>query len=123
MTIYKRGEVVLLPFPYTNQSGSKRRPALIFSTTAYNTRRADIIVAPITSNLSSGQPDDTALTDWAVAGLIKPSVVKGILGTVEQSLVVRRLGAISAADLLKVEQTFANAIGLAVNPPPTPPPP
>ena len=121
MTTYKRGEVVLLPFPYTDQSGSKRRPALILSTTAYNTRRADIIVAPITSNLTSGQADDTLLTDWASAGLMKPSVVKGILGTVEQTLVVRRLGTVSTADLQKVEQTFANAIGLAVNSPPTPP--
>ena len=39
MTTYKRGEIVLLPFPYTDQSGLKRRPALILSTTACNTRR------------------------------------------------------------------------------------
>jgi mRNA-degrading endonuclease toxin of MazEF toxin-antitoxin module len=61
MTPYKRGTIVLLPFPYTDQSGSKRRPALILSTDAYNTRRADIIVAPITGNMSTGQADDTPL--------------------------------------------------------------
>ena len=123
MTTYRRGDVVLLPFPYTDQSGSKRRPALILSTDAYNTRRADIIVTPITSNLSTGQPDDTPLTDWAAAGLLKPSVVKGILGTVEQTLIVRVMGTCSAADLQKVEQTFANTLGLAVVVPPTPPVP
>ncbi len=114
MTTYKRGDVVLPPFPYTDQSGSKRRPALILSTDAYNTRRADIIVAPITSNLSTGQADDTPLTNWASAGLLKPSVVKGILGTVEQTLVIRVMGTLSTSDLQKVEQTFANALGLAV---------
>ena len=116
---YKRGEVVLLPFPYTDQSGSKRRPALILSTDAYNTHRADIIVAPITSNLTTGQADDTPLTDWSAAGLLKPSVVKGILGTVEQTLIRRVMGRLSAADLQKVEQTFANVLGFSVIPQPT----
>lgn len=114
MTIYKRGDVILLPFPYTDQSGSKRRPALILSTDVYNASRADIIVAPITSNLSTGQADDTPLTDWAAAGLLKPSVVKGILGTIEQTLVVRVLGTLSASDLQKVEQAFATVLGLTI---------
>jgi mRNA interferase MazF len=60
------------------------------------------------------------LSDWAAAGLLRPSVVKGILGTVEQTLVVRRLGGLSAADLRQVEQTFAAALGL---PSPSPAPP
>ena len=115
MTTYKRGTVVLLPFPYTDQSGLKRRPALILSTDTYNAHRGDIIVAPITGNTSTGQPDDTSLTDWAEARLLKPSVVKGILGTVEQTLVVRILGTLSAADLQKVEQAFARALGLAIS--------
>ena len=114
MTNYRRGAVVLLPFPYTDQSGSKRRPALVLSTDAYNTRRGDIIVAPITGNLSTGQADDTPLADWGDAGLLKPSVVKGVIGTVEQTLVVRVLGALSVADLQKVEQTFAGVLGLTV---------
>ena len=45
---YKRGDIVVLPFPYTDQSGSKRRPELVLSTDAYNARRADIIVAHVT---------------------------------------------------------------------------
>jgi mRNA interferase MazF len=121
MTTYRRGSIVLLPFPYTDQTGLKRRPALILSTDAYNARRADIIVAPITGNLSTRQADDTLLADWAAASLLKPSVVKGIIGTVEQRLVVRVLGTLSANDLHKVEQTFANALGLTATPmPPAP---
>jgi mRNA interferase MazF len=118
-TAFKRGAIVLLPFPYTDQSGTKRRPALILSTDAYNLRRTDLIVAPITSNLAGRQPDDTVLSDWAAAGLLKPSAVKGILGTVEQTLVLRPLGRLSAADLQQVEQTFAAALGLPVVLPPS----
>lgn len=121
MTTYKRGSIILLPFPYTDQTGLKRRPALILSTDDYNTRRSDIIVAPITSNLSTGQADDIILKDWAAAGLLKPSVVKGILGTIEQTLVVRVLGMISNGDFQKVEQSFANTLGLAVSAPPSVP--
>jgi mRNA interferase MazF len=75
-------------------------------------RRADLIVAPITSNVAGRQPDDTVLSDWAAAGLLKPSVVKGILGTVEQTLVLRRLGQLSTGDLRQVEQAFGIALGL-----------
>ena len=112
--ICKRGDIVLLPFPYTDQSGSKRRPVLILSSDDYNMRRADIIVAPITSNLSTGQADDIPITNWSAAGLLKPSVVKGILGTVKQTLVVRVMGRLSSADIQNVEQMFANALGFVV---------
>jgi mRNA interferase MazF len=114
MTLYKRGEVVLLPFPYTDQAGSKRRPALILSTDIYNNSRSDVIVAPITSNLSGRLPNDTLLVDWASAGLLKPSVVKAVLGTIEQSLIVRIMGQLSLTDLLNVERSLANALGLVV---------
>ena len=112
--ICKRGDIVLLPFPYTDQSGSKRRPVLILSSDDYNMRRADIIVAPITSNLSTGQADDIPITNWSAAGLLKPSVAKGILGTVKQTLVVRVMGRLSSADIQNVEQMFANALGFVV---------
>lgn len=111
MMSYKRGEVVLLPFPFTDHSGTKRRPALILSTEDYNARHPDIIVAPITSNVATVRPDDTVLTDWATAGLLKPSVVKALLGTVEQALVVKSLGSLSANDLQGVEQTIAPILG------------
>ena len=120
-TIYRRGVIVLVPFPYTDQSGSKRRPALILSSTAYNSRRDEIIFAPITSNLSTGQVDDTLLSAWATAGLPKPSVVKGVLASIEKSLIIRVLGELSSGDLKRVEKTFANILGLAVPlPPPSP---
>ena len=73
----KRGDVVFLSFLYTDLPGSKRRPALVLSSDAYNLRRADIVVAPITSNLATEQPDDTSITNRFIAGLLKPSVLKG----------------------------------------------
>lgn len=109
---YKRGAVVLLPFPFTDQSGVKRRPALVLSASRYNRQRGDLIVAPITSNLATRQAEDIALAAGDTAGLLKPSVVKGVLGTVEATLVIRTIGDLAADDLAAVERSFVNILGL-----------
>ena len=36
MTAYKRGEIVLVPFPFSNQTAAKKRPAVIVSSNAYD---------------------------------------------------------------------------------------
>ena len=43
MTRYNFGDVVLVPFPFTDQSGSKKRPAVVVSSAAYNAARLDLI--------------------------------------------------------------------------------
>lgn len=47
--MYKQGQIVLIPFPFTNQSGSKPRPALVVSGSVLN-KTADILLVQITSN-------------------------------------------------------------------------
>jgi len=44
MTNYKFGDVLLLPFPFTNQSTSKQRPAVVVSNDIYNRQKDDITV-------------------------------------------------------------------------------
>jgi hypothetical protein len=47
MTIASRfdfGDVVLVPFPFTDQSGTKRRPAIVVSLAGYNMSRRDIVI-------------------------------------------------------------------------------
>jgi mRNA interferase MazF len=46
---FEFGDVVLVPFPFTDQTMSKKRPAIVVSNRAYNTARPDIIVMAITS--------------------------------------------------------------------------
>jgi mRNA interferase MazF len=49
MTSFRQGDVVLVPFPFTNQSGTKQRPAVIVSQESYNFANRDIILAPSTT--------------------------------------------------------------------------
>ena len=45
------GDVVLVPFPFTDQLGAKKRPAVIISSKAYNANRRDLVIMAITSQV------------------------------------------------------------------------
>ena len=50
-TIYKKWEIVLVPFPFTDLSSAKRRPALIVSPDNYNVEK-DVVIAYLTSQMN-----------------------------------------------------------------------
>ncbi len=98
MTSYRAGDVVLIPFPFTDLSTVKQRPAVVLSSSHFNRRRNDVIIAAITSHLPKKIATDEYLltaTEQHRAGLPKPSMVKlGKIVTLEQRLVRKRLGRI-----------------------------
>lgn len=51
MTRFEYGDVVLVPFPFTDQSISKKRPAVVVSSAAYNAERPDVIIIAVTSQV------------------------------------------------------------------------
>ena len=44
-TPYKRGDIVLVSFPFTDLSAAKKRPALIVSPNSFNARQDDLVLA------------------------------------------------------------------------------
>jgi len=50
-TNFKRGDIVLVPFPFTDLSSAKQRPALVVSSDALNAASEDVLVAAITSQI------------------------------------------------------------------------
>jgi len=109
---FSLGNVVLVPFPFTDQSGSKKRPAVIVSSSSYNTNRRDIVIMAITSQVR--QPlayGEAMVADWQATGLIKASVLKPVFTTIDQGLVIRPMGTLSAADLKTLRQILGNVIG------------
>ena len=102
------GAIVLVPFPFTSQAASKQRPAVIISSHAYNVERPDLIMMAVTSQLRPTPAlGEVWLRHWQSAGLIKPSAVKPVFATLEQRLVIRRLGTLAAED----QDTLRLAIG------------
>ena len=105
---YKRGDVVLVRFPFTDLTTTKRRPALVISTDLYNQFQVNLIIAAITSQTHRLGIGDCLIQNWRAAGLVKPSQVKA---TIEQSLVLKKLGTLASNDMEIVEQALAKAIG------------
>ena len=106
MTIYNFGDILPVPFPFTDQTSSKKRPAVIISSNTYNQKKSDLIIMAITSQLSSSITfGELPVTDFSSAGLIKPSVIKPVISTIEKSLVIKKLGQLQNSDcqnLLKI---------------------
>jgi mRNA interferase MazF len=107
-----RGDVVLVGFVFSDESGRKVRPALVISSSAYHRARQEVIVAAITSNLRRRPFADHVLADWQAAGLLFPSRVTAIVRTVQQTMIDRKLGSVTRADLRAVERELRRALGL-----------
>jgi mRNA interferase MazF len=98
-TSFEFGDIVLAPFPFTDQRASKKRPAVVVSSAVYNATRPDLIVLAITSQSRPTKGvGEAAVRHWRTACLLKPSVSKPLLATLEQALVLRRLGKLAPAD-------------------------
>jgi mRNA interferase MazF len=67
------GTIILVPFPFTNQSAAKQRPAVVVSSAAYHRARQDLILMPVTSQLRVNAFGDLLVQDWQAARLLMPS--------------------------------------------------
>lgn len=104
---YKFGDVVLVPFPFTDQLATKKRPAVVVSSAVYHRERPDLILIAVTSQVRpSNIVGEVAVARWKEAGLLKPSVIKPVLATVHRSRVLRKLGRLRREDLIAVQSAL-----------------
>lgn len=92
------GDVVLVPFPLTDKSATKQRPAVVVSSEVYHREHADVILMAVTSQLRPTSTTEVTITHWQKAGLLKPSVIKAAVTTLERRLVIRTLGRLDEED-------------------------
>ncbi len=113
MTTYERGDIVLVPFPFSNQTATKKRPAVVISSSLYNEKTNDIVIIAVTSKIEKNTDvGECLISDWQVAGLLKPSAVKPAISTIEHVLVLKKLGSLSANDTLAVDLMLKTFLGL-----------
>ncbi|MBI4708293.1 MAG: type II toxin-antitoxin system PemK/MazF family toxin [Candidatus Omnitrophica bacterium] len=111
MTKYKRGDIVLVDFGFSEGTGSKKRPTLIISSDDYHKGRQEVIVVAITGNIKRALFGDTKIDKWKEAGLMYPSLVTGIIRTIKDSMILHKLGILSQQDFRKVQENLRKAIG------------
>ena len=112
-TAYSFGDVVLVSFPFTDQTASKKRPAVVVSADAYHQRRPDVIVMAVTSQIlrPAGALGEVLISDWQGAGLPKASPIKPVLATIEQRLILRKLGALQGDDVQALRSALRQILG------------
>ena len=111
-TAYDRGDVVLVEFMFADESAQKLRPALVVSSDAYQRGRREIIIAAITSNVTRRLFGDHRIYAWRAAGLLFPSSVTGIVRTVRQAMIRRRLGTLKRPDMESFAQMLRQSLDL-----------
>ena len=113
MTDCKFGDIVLLPLPFTDQTGAKKRPAVVVSSPAYHQSRGDLVVMTVTSRLTSDAPGmgGVLIQAWREAGLLKPSQFKPVLATISGGLVLRKMGGLGVDDQASLRGVSSAVLG------------
>ncbi len=105
MIDYKQGDIVLIPFPFTDLSTLKQRPAVILSARTYNARHSDVIICAITSHVSTALESYDHLlsyTESLSVGLIKTSIIKcDKIITIDKRLIHKKIGHLPT-DILRI---------------------
>jgi mRNA interferase MazF len=90
-------DVVLVPFPFVERAGAKRRPALVISSEQFNTS-GNTVLSMITSKGHRPWPGDVEISDRSAGGLPAPCILRLKLFTLDNRLILRRLGRLSSVD-------------------------
>ena len=103
-TRFKRGDIVLVPFPFTDLSSAKRRPALVVSPDEFNNHMQDLVVVALTSQITAEANTVTIEPrDCADGALPKTSIVKLTkVFTIHSTLVIKRICALRDVKLKAV---------------------
>jgi len=103
--ICDRYEIVVVPFPFTQRSSVKRRPALALSSMDFNERSGNTLFAMITSSENDPWPLDFAL-DYQTAGLTRPCVVRFKLFTLDNRVIIKRIGELHRTDRPSIRKSL-----------------
>jgi len=112
MTEYSRGDIILVNFAFSDETGVRRRPAVIISSDAYHQGRQEVIIAAITSRTDRILIGDHLIKDWEGTGLLFPSVLTGIIRTIKQGMIAGKLGIMLKADMEAVDANLRLALAL-----------
>ncbi|MEK7536034.1 MAG: type II toxin-antitoxin system PemK/MazF family toxin [Patescibacteria group bacterium] len=107
--MYKNGVIVLVPFPFTDLTGSKIRPAVIIS---QNLPGDDVVVVFITSKSGAGK-FDVKIKASERNGLKINSFIKcSKMATLDKKIVLGELGIIESGQMKNIKKALKSIFGL-----------
>jgi len=99
-----RNDVVLLPIPFTDLTSRKVRPAVVIGRNG-----PDLFLVPISSQLKNTA---CLLQEWRAAGLNVACGIKTQIATVDQSLIVKVVGRLTASDQTALDHLLRKWLNL-----------
>jgi len=92
-------DVVVVKFPFASSLKYKARPAVIVSSNQYNKNSRDtLIILAISSQIENKLNFEKNIKNWEQTNLLKPSIFKSSIATIERELVITKLGSLSSSD-------------------------
>lgn len=95
--ICEQWDVVVVPFPFTERAGTKRRPAVVLSRRPFNDHGHTVLLM-ITTKAHHPWPGDTEIGHYRNAGLSQPCLVRLKAFTLDNRLIVKKLGTLATPD-------------------------
>ena len=100
-------DVVVVKFPFASSTKYKARPAVIISSETYNKNaRETALIMAISSKTDTALDFEYTLDDWERAGLLKSSVFKAAIATIEQEYIISKIGVLSKMDVKKLQEVI-----------------
>ena len=104
----KKGDIVLLSFPFTDLKGNKLRPALVLVALDL-----DVIVAFITTQFKWQSPHDILLEPTDSNGLKKTSLLRlSKIITIDKDLILGKLGELDSVDMQTINKNLIKILNL-----------
>lgn len=110
--ICEAGDVVVVPFPFSDLPQVKFRPAVVVSNASSNEGERETLMAMVTTAASSTRPGDTPIVGLAEAGLKSACVMRLKLFTLDNRLIARKLGVLSPDDRRRVGEAIGRLIAI-----------
>ena len=110
MPSYLKNEVVLVRYPFSDLSSSKVRPAVVVSAPHSS---IDLLIVTLTSKTSSLLAGEFILIEWKKAKLNVETAVKRGIYTINEKLVIKRIGKLADSDAVKLESSLKQWLGIS----------
>ena len=110
--IYKPFSIVIIPFPFTDKLHTKRRPALVLSSSLHQKETDHITLLMITSAKNSDWGSDYSIEELKPTGLTSPSIIRQKIFTIDSRLIIDKIGCLSDDDEKEIKNRLITHLAL-----------
>jgi len=105
MTNFSKYDIVVVKFPFASSLKYKARPAVVVSSELYNENSRDtILIMAISSSTQNKLDLELEILEWKNSGLLKQSIFKSAIATIEKDFVIKKLGVLSPKDISRINK-------------------